>query len=69
MLRAGEYADASEAMRDAVRALRRRRSEEALKLERLRLCIQAGAAALERGDYAGVEENDLDVFLDELAAR
>ena len=68
VLKAGEYRNASEAVRDAIRALKQRRAEEALKLDKLRLSIKAGVAALERGDYAEVEDEDLDAFLDDLAA-
>lgn len=67
MLKAGEYGNASEAMRDAIRALQHRRAEEALKLEKLRLAIQHGVAALDRGDYTEVDDEGLDVFLDDLA--
>jgi antitoxin ParD1/3/4 len=67
MLKAGEYSTASEAMRDAIRALQQRRAEDALKLERLRLAIQEGVAALARGDYTEVEDEDLDDYLDALA--
>jgi antitoxin ParD1/3/4 len=67
LLKAGEYRDASEAMRDAVRALQQRRAEEALKLDKLRLSIKQGIAALDRGDYTEVEDEDLDPFLDDLA--
>lgn len=67
MLKAGEYRNASEALRDALRALQQRRAEEALKLERLRVAIQQGVAALDRGEYTEVEDEDLDAFLDELA--
>jgi antitoxin ParD1/3/4 len=68
LLKAGEYRNASEAMRDAIRALQQRRAEEALKLDRLRLSIKQGVAALERGDYTEVEDEDLGVYLDDLAA-
>lgn len=68
MLRAGEYRNASEALRDAIRALQQRRAEEALKLEKLRLAIRQGVAALDRGGYTEVEDEDLDAFLDEVAA-
>lgn len=68
LLKAGEYQNASEAVRDAIRALRQRRAEEALRLEKLRLSIEAGAAALDRGDYTEVADEDLDDFLDDLAA-
>ncbi len=60
VLKAGEYRNASEVMRDAIRALQQRRAEKALKLDKLRLSLRAGAAALDRGDYAEVEDEDLD---------
>jgi len=68
MLEQGEYGNASEAMRDAVRALQQRRAEDALKLDKLRVAIDQGIAALERGEYTEVEDADLDAYLDELAA-
>ncbi|MGB9369632.1 MAG: type II toxin-antitoxin system ParD family antitoxin [Xanthobacteraceae bacterium] len=68
VLQKGEYRNASEAMRDALRMLQQRRAEDALKLEKLRLAIDQGIAALERGDYTEVEDKDLDATLDELAA-
>lgn len=67
VLKAGEYENASEAMRDAVRALQQRRAQDALTLDRLRLSIRAGVDALERGEYSDVEDADLDAFLDGLA--
>jgi antitoxin ParD1/3/4 len=67
MLKAGEYRNASEAMRDAIRALQQRRAEEALKLDKLRVAIRQGVAALERGDYTEVQDEDLDAYLDDLA--
>jgi len=69
MLKSGEYRNASEAVRDAIRALQLRRAEEALKLEKLRLSIKQGVAALERGDYADVEDEDLDAYLDDLVTQ
>jgi antitoxin ParD1/3/4 len=68
MLRAGEYGNASEALRDAIRALQQRRTEEALRLDRLRLSIKQGIAALDRGDYSDVDDAELDSYLDDLAA-
>lgn len=64
----GEYRNASEAMRDAIRALQARREMDALKLERLRLSIKAGVDALDRGAYDEVEDEDLDAYLDGLGA-
>ncbi|NJO54520.1 MAG: type II toxin-antitoxin system ParD family antitoxin [Bacteroidales bacterium] len=68
VLEKGEYRNASEAMRDAIRALQQRRAMDALKLERLRLSIKAGVAALDRGEHDEVEDADLDAYLDGLAA-
>jgi antitoxin ParD1/3/4 len=68
VLERGEYLDASEAMRDAVRALQHRRALDALKLERLRQCIQAGIANSERGEYDEVNDADLEDYLDGLVA-
>ena len=64
----GEYRNASEAMRDAIRALQARREMDALKLDKLRLSIKAGVAALDRGEYDEVEDANLDSYLDGLAA-
>jgi antitoxin ParD1/3/4 len=68
VLKTGEYRNASEAVRDAVRALQQRRAADALKLDALRLSVEAGVAALERGDYTDVADEDLDGYLDEIAA-
>jgi antitoxin ParD1/3/4 len=67
VVKAGEYQNASETIRDALRALQQRRAEDAMKLERLQLAVRAGAAALDRGDYVEVDEADLDEYLDDLA--
>lgn len=63
----GEYRNASEAMRDAIRALQQRRKVDALKLDKLRLSIKAGVEALDRGEYDEVDDEDLDAYLDGLA--
>ena len=65
---AGEYQNASEAVRDALRALQQRRREDALKLKVLRMQIKAGIEELERGDFIEVEAEDLEGYLDGLAA-
>jgi len=69
VLEAGEYRNASEVVRDAIRALQQRRAEDALKLDKLRLSIRAGVAALDRGAYTEVDEEDLDAYLDNLAVQ
>lgn len=68
VVKAGEYQNASEAVRDALRALQQRRQENALKLKALRVQIRAGAEALDRGDFAEVDEGDLDDYLEGLAS-
>ena len=66
VVRAGEYQNASEAIRDALRALKQRRQEDALKLERLRMRIEAGIDDLERGEFVEVEDADLDEYFEGL---
>jgi antitoxin ParD1/3/4 len=68
VVRAGEYQNASEAVRDALRALQQRRREDALKLKALRAQIKAGVDALDRGDFVEVDDAELDGFLDRLTA-
>jgi len=69
LIRTGEYQNASEAVRDAIRTLRQRRQEDALRLKALKVRIEAGVAALERGDFIELDDAQLDSYLDELAAE
>ena len=64
---AGEYQNASEAVRDALRVLQQRRREDSLKLKALRAQVKAGTDALERGDFAEIEDADLERYLERLA--
>jgi antitoxin ParD1/3/4 len=64
VVKAGEYKNASEAVRDASRALQQRRREDALKLKVLRAQLKAGVDALERGDFVDVDDADLETFLE-----
>ncbi len=66
VLQSGEYRNASEAVRDAIRGLQQRRALESLRLERMRLSVQAGVAALERGEYTEVDDSDLETLIDGL---
>ena len=68
-VKSGEYQNASEAVRDALRVLQQRRREDALKLEALRRQIDAGIEALEGGEFIEVDDTELDAYLDALAAR
>jgi antitoxin ParD1/3/4 len=67
VVKSGEYQNASEAIRDALRALQQRRKEDALKLKVLRQQIKAGTDALDRGDFVEVDEAGLETFLDRLS--
>ena len=67
MVKTGKYQNASETVRDALRALQQRWKEDELKLTILRKQIKAGITALDRGDFAEVEDADLDATLDKLA--
>lgn len=51
-LASGDYASASELVRDALRSLRRDRNIEEQKLEILRRKLAAGIAQAERGEFA-----------------
>ena len=66
VVEAGEYQNASEAIRDALRALQQRRREDSLKLEILRAQVKAGIDALDRGDFIEVDGADLDGYLEQL---
>lgn len=68
MVKSGKYQNASEAMRDALRGLQQRWREDELKIMALRNQVNAGAAALERGDFTEVDDAGLDHVLDELTA-
>ena len=69
VVEAGEYQNASEAVRDALRALQQRRREDALKLKALRTQIKAGVEAFERGEFVEVGDAGLDDYLEGLTAE
>ncbi len=62
----GDYNNASEVVRDAIRLLKRAEERRALKMERLRAAIRDGDEALARGD---ITEVNSDRELDELFAE
>ena len=66
LVEAGEYQNASEAVRDALRALQQRRREDLLKLKALRMHIKAGVDALKRGEFAEIDEANLEGYLERL---
>jgi antitoxin ParD1/3/4 len=69
VVKAGEYQNASEAIRDALRVLQQKRREDALKLRALRAQIKAGLDALARGDFTEIAEADLNDYLEGLTVR
>ncbi len=66
IVKTGEYQNASEALRDALRALQQRRREDALKLKSLRTQIKAGVEALDRGEFIEIDDADLDGYVERL---
>ena len=66
VVEAGEYQNASEAIRDALRVLRQRRTEDSLRLKALRAQVKVGIDAIDRGDFAEVDEADLEGYLERL---
>lgn len=66
IVKAGEYQNASEAVRDALRVLQQRRREDALKLKALRMQIRIGVDALEKGDFDEIADANLDAYLEGL---
>ena len=66
VVQAGEYQNASEAVRDALRALQQRRREDALKLKALRAAIKVGLDELERGDFVELDGAELRAHISRL---
>ncbi len=68
IVRSGQYQNASEAMRDALRGLQQRMKLDELKLAILRKELGAGIEALDSGAFTEIEDAGLDAMLDNLAA-
>jgi len=68
VVRSGDYQNASEAVRDALRVLQQQRREDALKLEALRAQLKIGVDALDRCAAVAVDETDLKRYLTSLVA-
>jgi antitoxin ParD1/3/4 len=66
VVEAGEYQNASETIRDALRVLQQRRKEDRLRLKALRAQIKAGVDAIDRGDFVEVDGADLEGYLERL---
>ncbi len=68
-IESGQYLNASEVVRDALRLHESRQREEQLKLQRLREAVDAGFAAIERGEYRDVEADDIERYVGEIGER
>lgn len=68
IVKAGDYQNASEAVRDALRALQQRRKQDELKLELLRAQIELGVSALDSGNATEIDDSSLDKYLSKLGA-
>jgi len=63
----GDYNNASEVVREAVRLLKRTEEQRALKLERLRASIRDGDEAIAKGDVLALtSDQELDAFFAKL---
>jgi len=58
LVKSGEYQNASEAVREGLRALQRQRREAARKLKALRRAARDGVAALDRGEFKTFDSAD-----------
>ena len=63
----GDYNNASEVVREAIRLLKRAEERRALKMERMRAAIRDGDEALARGEFTNLNsDQELDAFFAEL---
>lgn len=65
----GDYQNASEAIRDALRVLQQRKREDKIKLQALRAELKLGVDALRRGEFDAVEGADLHAYLESLTSQ
>ena len=63
----GDYNNASEVVREAIRLLKEKDEQRLLKLERLREAIRIGDEAIKHGDYTVINSSEeLDEFFEKL---
>lgn len=70
LLKSGRYQNASEVLRDGLRLVEQRETEDAGKLKALRAAARVGAGALDRGEFkefGSVE--DLQTYLNDLSEK
>jgi antitoxin ParD1/3/4 len=70
LVESGRYQNASEVLRDGLRLVQQRETEEATKLEALREAARIGVAALDRGEFKEFESiGDLQAYLNDLSDK
>ena len=70
LVESGRYQNASEVLREGLRLVETRESEEAARLEALRTAARVGTEALERGEYKDfADAASMAVHLDRIAAK
>ncbi|MBP6011266.1 MAG: type II toxin-antitoxin system ParD family antitoxin [Alphaproteobacteria bacterium] len=62
----GQYQNASEVVRDALRLLKSRQQEDKLKLQRLREAVDVGVRAIDAGDYIELSRDEIGPWLSTL---
>ncbi len=63
----GRFSNASEVVREGLRLLEQRQSEDAAKVEWLRAAVQEADDAIERGEYTDLRsEGDIDEFFQQI---
>ena len=70
LVASGQYQNASEVLRDGLRLVEQRQSEDAARLKALRTAARIGVAALDRGEFkefANLE--DLKTYLNDLSGK
>jgi len=64
----GDYNNASEVVREAIRLLKRLEEQRALKMERLRSAILEGDEAIARGDFTDLNSGEeIDAFFNNIS--
>ena len=70
LVKSGRYQNASEVLRDGLRLVEQRETEDASKLRALRTAARVGLGALDRGEFKEFRSvEDLQSYLNDLAEK